>query len=62
MARGALAVIIYNAPGRGRSLEGERVPSTARQNQAVDRTTRPGVENDQRKSTPFIGWFSTGRI
>ena len=33
-----------NTYGGGRSLEG-RVPSTAGQNQAVDRVTRPDVEN-----------------
>ena len=49
-----------NAPGGGRSLEGERVPSTAGQNQVVDRVTKPDVENDQRKSIPFTGRFSTG--
>jgi len=52
-----VSLMAHNAPGGGRSLEGERVPSTARQNQAVDRVIRLGVENVQRKSTPFIGGF-----
>ena len=33
------------------------MPSTAGQKQAVDRVTRPDMENDQRKSTPFISRF-----
>jgi len=43
-----------NAPRGGRSLEGRRMLSTAGQNQAVDLVTRPDIENDQRKGTPFI--------
>ena len=41
--------------------EGGRAPSTAGQNQAVDRVAGPDVENDQRKSMPLMTYLTTLR-